>query len=97
MIIYIILTEQIITTEIFIEKFNDISLRFNTTAKGCSEIFPNSLLGQKKKKKSSATKSLLRFLKALSSCHYVFWGRYMLFQDRGSSVILLVNVKALTV
>lgn len=65
------------------------------TAKGRSEIFPNSLLGQKKK--GSVTKSLLRFLKALSSCQYVFWGRYMLFQDRGSSVILLVNVKALTV
>lgn len=49
MIIYIRLTEQIIATEFFIEKFNYISLHFTTTAKGCTEIFPNSLLDKKKK------------------------------------------------
>lgn len=48
MIIYIILTEQITATEFFIEKFNYLSLYFNTTAKGCTEIFPNSLPGKKR-------------------------------------------------
>lgn len=46
MIIYIIFTEQIIATEFFIEKFNYMSLHFNTTAIGCTEIFPKSLLGK---------------------------------------------------
>lgn len=46
MIIYIILTEQIIAAEFSIEKFNYISLHFNTTAKRCTEIFPGSLLGK---------------------------------------------------
>lgn len=45
MIIYIILTEQIISAEFSIEKFNYISQYFNATAKKrFIEIFPNWLL-----------------------------------------------------
>lgn len=39
MIIYIILTEQIIAAEFSIEKFNYISLHFNTTAKDALKSF----------------------------------------------------------
>lgn len=39
MIIYIVLTEQIIAAEIAIEKCNYISLHFNTTAKRFTETF----------------------------------------------------------
>lgn len=46
MIIYIVLTEQIIAAEFSNEKCNYISLRFNITAKRCTEIFPDSLLGK---------------------------------------------------
>lgn len=46
MIIYITLTEQITATEFSTEKFNYISLHSNTTAKRCTEIFPDSLLGK---------------------------------------------------
>lgn len=48
MIIYIILTEQSIAAEFSIENFNYIPLYFKTTAKRCTGIFPNSLLGKNK-------------------------------------------------
>lgn len=86
-------TEQIIAAECSIEKCNYISLHFNTTAERCTEIFPDSLLG----KRGSATKSLLRFLKDVSPHQYVICRRYMLFQDTSSSVILLVNSRALPI
>lgn len=48
MVIYILLTEQVIAAELSIEKCNYISLHFNTTAKRCTEISSDSLLGKKK-------------------------------------------------
>lgn len=39
MVIYIILTEQIIAAEIFLERFNYFFLHFNTTNKRCTEVF----------------------------------------------------------
>ena len=86
-------TEQIIAAEFSIEKCNYISLHCNTTAERCTEIFPDSLLG----KRGSAMKSLLRFLKDISPHQYGICRRYMLFQDTGSSLILLVNLRALTI
>ena len=46
MIIYIILTEQIIAGEFSTEKFNYISLHSNATAKRYPEVFPDSLRGK---------------------------------------------------
>lgn len=48
MIIYILLTEQSIAAEFSIENFNYIPLHFKTTAKRCTEISPDLLLGENK-------------------------------------------------
>lgn len=58
MIIYIILTAQIIAAGFSIEIFNYISLHSNTTVKRCSEIFPDSLLGKNRFCKEKSLKIL---------------------------------------
>lgn len=88
-IIYTILIKQITAAEFSTEKFNYISLQSNPTAKRCSEIFPDSLLG---KNRFCQGKSL-RFLERHQ---YAIRGRYMLFLDIYSSVTLLANLKVLT-
>lgn len=93
MIIYIILTKQIIAAEFSIKKFNYIPLQFDSTAKRCTEIFPDSFLGKNK----LCYKESLKILEEQFSSSVSDLVEMNAVQDTGYTAILLINLKALTI